>query len=347
MATVGVLIARRDAGNAVGWIFCLSPLLMMAGNFFGTYGEYALNTNPGAAPAGVIAGQLGTCWIIGMTLFATYVPLLFPDGRLPGPRWRPVAWLGALGLAGLWIGVMFGPTTLDAPLERFHNPIGVEGLQYVVFAGLALPVVMVLGIASMIVRYRRGDQVERAQLRWFVASVCAFALFDVLSILADATGLLTLPDFAFLVVLWLVPASVGIAILRYRLYDIDVIIRRTLAYGALIVALGAVYLVGVYAIGEVLRAATGSSGALAVTLSTLAVAAAFQPLRGRIQRAVDRRFYRAAYDGRAAVDAFSGTVQRQVDLDALTTELLHVIDTTVRPAHCSVWLQVPDSATAS
>ena len=278
-----------------------------------------------------------------MTLFASFVVLLFPDGHLPSRRWRPVVWVGAVSLACAWTGLLLAPGRLDAPLHRFHNPLGIQGFQYLAVAGVAIPFVMIAGLVAGVVRYRRGDPVERLQLRWFVASVCAFAASVVLSAVIEGLTGVSTPDYVFLAVLWLVPASVGVAILRYRLYEIDVIIRKTLIYAVLVVALALVYLGGISLMGWAFRSLTGQSGALAVTLSTLAVAAAFQPLRTRIQRAVDHRFYRRAYDATQTLDAFTGRLRDQIDLDSLHGEVLRTVESTVQPRHVSLWLR-PTSA---
>ncbi len=347
MATIGVLIVRRDPQNRVGWLFCASPFLMMAGNFASAYGEYALNTNPGVLPAGLVVAQLNWLWIYGMTLFASFVVLIFPDGHLPSRRWRPVAWLGAVALACLWTSVMFGAGRLDPPLDRFHNPFGIDGFQYLVVAGVALPVVMGLGIVSGVVRHRRGDPIERLQLRWFVAAVCSFgALVVSTAVFEGITGIGT-PDFVFLAGLWLVPASVGIAILRYRLYEIDVIIRKTLVYAALAATLALMYLGGISLTTWALRSVIGQSSALGVTLSTLAVAAAFQPLRTRIQRTVDHRFYRRNYDASKTLEAFSGRLREQIDLTALHSEVLGVVTDTVQPSHASLWIRPSEPKAAT
>ena len=343
MATIGVLIIRRDSQNRVGWLFCAAPLLMMAGNFFSLYGEYALNTNPGVLPAGVYAAQLSWLWIYGMTLFASYVVLLFPDGRLLTRRWRPVAWLGAVSLGCFWVGVMFAPSDIDAPLSRFRNPFGIDGAQYLLAAGVLLPIVMVLGIVSGVLRYRRGGLVERLQIRWFLTSVIAFAACVAGGAVLSAAAGIETPDAVFLTLLLMVPVSVGIAILRYRLYEIDVLIRKTLVYAGLVASLALVYLVGISVLGWAFRSLTGQSGALAVTLSTLAVAAAFQPLRGRIRRAVDHRFYRRTYDAAQTLDAFTGKLRDQIELDNLHDEVLVAVHATVQPRHASLWLRPKDT----
>ncbi len=273
-----------------------------------------------------------------MTLFASFVVLLFPDGRLLSRRWRPVAWLGVAALACLSTGVMLGVGRLDPPLHRYHNPFNIDGFQYLIVAGVALPVVMGLGIVSGIVRYRRGDPIERLQLRWFVTAVCGFGLFVVITVLLQVITGIGLPDFVFLAALWLVPVSVGIAILRYRLYGIDLIIRKTLVYAALAATLAVVYLGGISLTTWVFRSVTGQSGTLAVTLSTLAVAAAFQPLRTRIQRTVDSHFYRRSTTPRNRSNS-STTASVGDDMDALHTEVLGVVSETLQPSHTSLWLR--------
>jgi len=333
MATIGVLIVRRDAGNAVGWVFCAAPLLMMAGNFFGGYGEYALNTSRGSLPAGVVAGQLSVLWTMGVSLLVV-VPLLFPDGHLPDPRWRPVGWLAAISLGCIWAGLLFWPGPVGAPLQRYQNPLGIPGFDYLTGAVFLLPVLGAAGITAMVVRYRRGTHIQRLQLRWFFASALVFPTLLVISLLT-----IDLPAFVFLGALWLIPAAIGIAILRYRLYEIDVIIRRTVTYGVLVGILGAGYLAGIWLLGDVLRSLTGASGAVAVTLTTLAVWAGFQPLRRRVQRAVDHRFARRHYDADHALAGLSSRLRDRVELEAIEIELLELVDATLQPRHASLWLR--------
>ncbi|HYX84880.1 MAG TPA: hypothetical protein VE777_07905 [Gaiellales bacterium] len=326
MATLGVLIARREPRNPIGWIFCAVPVLVAlsvaAGGYGGWQGEQG-QPLPGAAVGNWIAKWP---WVCGLTSYALFVPLLFPDGRPPGPRWRlllradlaAVAWV--TGLAAF----------SDSP------PAAV-----VVSTGVVVAVLISAGLTSALVRYRRADATQRLQIRECVFAACAsFVGFIAISILSPHEGLYAL-NYALL------PLSVGLAMLRYRLYDVDVIIRRTLVYGCLVALLAAMYLAGVGLVGTLLRSLTGSSGTLAVTISTLAVVAAFQPLRSRIQRQVDRRFYRSSYDARAAVDTFSGRLRDEIDLDALSDELLAVVAGTVHPTHTSLWLRpvtIPERA---
>jgi hypothetical protein len=349
---VGLLITWRRAGNAIGW------LLLAIGLAWGladssTYSDYGVRLHPGSLPAAALPGAIGNAlWLPAIGLTGTFLILLFPDGHLPGRRWRWVAYASALVMCVGTLGLTFTPGDMaDAGYPGTTNPIGIDALggvlrsvQYVI---VLLPPAIAASAAGMIVRYRRSRGVERLQLRWLTAVAGAvaviYATVFALSVLvapnsnappawlaaAQAIGLMST---------CLIPIAIGFAVLRYRLYDIDVIIRRTLVYTALLASLAAVYVGGVAVLGMTFRAVTGLSSSLAVTVSTLAVAAAFQPLRRRIRRAVDRRFYRAAYDAQAAVDAFSGQLRQQIDLDVLADRLLATVRETVRPRSASVWL---------
>ena len=318
MATLGALIARREPRNPIGWIFCAAPGLVAVAIAAGTYAAWADDYHPGAFGSGAADWLSSWTWVAGLAAYALLVPLLFPDGRPPGPRWRHVvrADLVAIG----WIAVLAGGT--DSPP------------QPVVVATAALVAVLVAaGLASAVVRYRRAVRTQRIQIRECVFAACAaFIGFFAISVIAPYEALYAL-DYALL------PLSVGLAMLRYRLYDVDVIIRRTLVYAALVAVLAGLYLGGVTLVGALLRSIAGSSGAVAVTVSTLAVAGAFQPLRRRIQRTVDRRFFRSGYDAQGAVAAFSARAREQLDLDALCGELLQIVTGTVQPAHADVWLR--------
>jgi hypothetical protein len=310
---LGVLIARREPHNAVGWLFCAVPVGVLLGTVSGMYSESGL---PGGDAVGWFSNWT---WLIALLAYALFVPLLFPNGSVPGRRWRPVAWVDGFVLAGVFVAAA-------ADIE-------VLGVVFVVAAIALVPV----SLASVVVRYRRAESTERLQLRWCVFAVCAaFAGFILVSLLASVVEWV---QFLYIFVYALLPIAVAIAMLRYRLYEIDVIIRRTLTYALLVAALAVVYLVGVTAVGALLRQLTGSSSVLAVTLSTLVVALAFQPLRRRIQRAVDHRFARARYDANQAVEGFSGRLREQIDLDALSAELVAVVRRTVQPSQASLWLR--------
>jgi hypothetical protein len=318
MATLGVLIARREPRNAIGWIFCATPALVATAIATGTYTEWAHDMHPGAPGAAAANWVASWTWVVGLAAYALLVPLLFPDGRTPGPRWRYA--LRADLAAIVWIAVL--ASGFDSPPQPL-----------VVATGVLVAALIAAGLASAVVRYGRAPTTQRVQIRECVFAACAaFVGFFAISVLAPYEALYAL-DYALL------PLSVGLAMLRYRLYDVDVIIRKTLVYACLVGILAGVYLAGATLLGALLRNLTGSSGTVAVTLSTLAVAGAFQPLRRRIQGVVDRRFFRLGYDAPGAVAAFSARAREEIDLDALCGELLRIVSGTVQPAHAGVWLR--------
>ncbi len=313
MATLGVLIVRQHPRHPIGWLFCSTPLLILLSVASGVYSE---SSRPGSS----VGSWFGFAWALGLTSYALLVPLLFPDGRLlPGRRWLWVARADLVVITGAAIGLSAGV----APIAG-------------VFLVLTLALVVV-SVASLVVRYRRAEATERLQIRWVmfaaIGSVLGFATAAVLGTFTDAV------EYLFILVYALLPAAIAIAILRFRLYEIDVIVRRTLTYTCLVATLAVVYLGGVTLVGAALRHVTGASSTLAVTISTLAVAAAFQPLRRQIQRRVDQRFYRRSYDAHHAVSEFSGRLREQIDLDALSDELLAVVGRTVQPTSANLWLR--------
>jgi hypothetical protein len=349
---VGAVVASRRPGNAVGWIFCAIGLCGGAEIFTVEYGIYALVTNPGSLPAGVISTWIGTwVWLPSVTLTITFLLLLFPHGRLLSPRWRPVAWLAAVTVAGTVL-LAIVPWDLLNPGVPAQNPVGVESLRYL---GIAPPVPIfligipttLLSVASLVLRFKRSQSEERQQLKWFVYAgvLIVGVLFVPLLIPGAAASLLQL------FVMPLLPVAAGIAILRYRLYEIDLIINRTLVYGTLTVTLVAVYFGGIVllqGVGNVVlqvpfRALIGQESALAVVVSTLVIAALFNPLRSRIQSFIDRRFYRSKYDAAKTLEAFSAKLRDETDLDALSDDLVGVVRETMQPAHVSLWLR-PDTA---
>jgi hypothetical protein len=315
-AVLGILIARREPHNPVGWLFCAVPVGVLTGTVTGIYAE------SGHVGASVIGWFSSWTWLISLLSYALFAPLLFPDGRLPGRRWRFVAWIDAAALAGVFVAAAADLDAIGAP--------------FVVGCVALVPV----SLASVVVRYRRAEGTQRLQLRWCVFAACAgFAGFILVSLLASVVEWV---QFLYILVYALLPISIAVAMLRYRLYEIDVIIRRTLTYACLVAVLAAVYFAGVTLIGALLRELTGSSGVVAVTVSTLAVALVFQPLRRRIQRGVDHRFFRAGYDASQAVEAFSGRLREEIDLDALSAELLAVVSRTVQPTQSTLWLRPSD-----
>ena len=276
----------------------------------------------------------------------------FPDGHLLTPRWRWVAWISAAAIVVGTVSLTLTPGTMgNIGYPHTTNPLGISSLSTVIGIAHAsiilIPVCMALSALSLILRYRRSHGVERLQAKWLVAAAATVAL--IYAIVAPVSIALTLhsatpvwlsllQDIA-LFSFFLVPVAIGFAVLRYRLFEIDVIIQKTLVYATLVAMLALLYLGGIAALGWIARTATGQSGAIAVTLSTLAVAAAFQPLRTRIQRTVDRRFYRAKYDVAETLEAFSSGLRRQIDLDSLHADVLGIVGSTMHPSHVSLWLR--------
>jgi hypothetical protein len=342
--TVGAIIASQRPGNAVAWIFCAIGLCGGAEVFTVEYGIYALVTNPGSLPGGVMATWIGTwIWLPSVILAVTFLLLLFPHGRLLSPRWRPVAWLAAaatIASAGL---VALTPWDLLEPGVPAQNPFGIEVLRNVGVA-IAIPILVIgistiiLSVVSLVLRFRRSRGEERQQVKWFVyAGVLSVGTFLLPTF--DAASLLQL------VIMPLLPVAAGIAILRYRLYDIDVVINRTLVYGLLTAILALIYFGGVTTTLAIFRSLTGQQEQpqLAIVASTLVIAALFAPLRRGIQSFIDRRFYRRKYDARKTLESYSAKLRDETDLEALNNELVGVVGETMQPAHVSLWLR-PDRA---
>ena len=343
-AGVGTLIALRRPDNAVGWLLLGVAIAFAAGETGESYA--AEPSNPGRAWVGWLSGWTTNVWF---SLAVIFLPLLFPHGRLPSPRWRPVLLLGAGGLVLGAASSAFTPGIVELRQSSdIENPLGVAGglpeAAGVLGAVLAAVAIM-LAAASVVVRLRRARGAERQQVKWFayvcvLAAACLFVAMLFGSLLGDSAtaGFSAVPVVAWLSGLALLglglPAATGMAILRHRLYDVDVVIRRTVVYGALTATLGLSYL------GLVLLAglAVGDSG-LAVAASTLAVAALFRPARARIQAAVDRRFYRRRYDAAKTLEAFSARRRDQIDLEALVDDLRGVVRETLQPAHVTLWLR--------
>jgi hypothetical protein len=273
---------------------------------------------------------------VGTMPVATFMLLLFPDGRLPSPRWRPAAWLVAAALTLVFLHSAFAPGRIaDFPRD---NPLGLDGIagEIAGWLSLALPLVSVAAlasVASLVVRLRRSSGDERQQVKWLATGGAVLFVGIVASNVPGGPGLL-----AILLGQMAVAAAVGIAILRHRLYDIDVVINRTLVYGALTAALAAAYLGSVLLLQLALNPLTASSN-LAIAGSTLAVAALFQPARRRIQAIVDRRFFRRKYDAARTLERFGAQLRDEVDLDALGDDLRAVVTETMQPAHVSLWLR--------
>ena len=342
-SVVGAIIASRQPRNAIGWIFCGVGLVMGINSLAGGYAEYRLSGDPAPGSLAQTAAWFASwSWSILVYVPTSFLLLLFPDGRLPSSRWRPVAWCAAIGL----IGFLAGYTLEAGPLDDFPqilNPYGVDSLILDVVAvtgAILASASMVASAVSLIVRMRRAERAERQQIKWLayggaivVGAVFASGVISIWSgnvgIAVSSVGLLGVPIFT------------GVAIARYRLYDIDIVINRTLVYGALTAALVAVYFGGVATLQTLFRALSGQEQQpqLAIVVSTLAIAALFNPLRRRIQSFIDRRFYRSKYDARKTLEAFSAKLRDETDLDALRDDLVGVVRGTMQPAHVSLWLR--------
>jgi hypothetical protein len=341
LGTLGALVAARRPEHPVGWLFAGIGL---AGGFQLVAGNYAMAALadpalPAGAVAAVAAEQLRIAGL-GMLLA---VMLLFPTGRPPSRRWWLVGWLGLVGVAGYMArsGLEPGP---GEQLLGYDNPFGITGapalLQLVGAMEQLFYVAELAVIGSLVLRLWRARGVERQQLKWFVyAAVVALIVLVLANIfLYDLMEHGPLGSILWGAAPVALAVAVAVAVLRYRLYEIDRLVNRTLVYGLLTVLLGLVYAAGVFLLGYLLNPVDGSSE-LAVAASTLAVAALFGPARRRVQAAVDRRFDRRRYDAARTVAAFSARLRHQVDLDTLSAELLAVVDRTVQPAGASLWLR--------
>jgi hypothetical protein len=340
-SVVGVLIASRHPANAIGWVFLGAALAAGLANLGGGYAEYWLDSGKGSDALGqAAASYTNVSWVPFILVPPTFLLLLFPDGRLLSRRWRPVAWSAVLGIVGTTVagGLRSGPLE-DFP--ELANPFGVASPLLDALEGLAA-LLLVIGLfgsaVSLILRFRRAAGQQRQQIKWLaLAGAVAALTVPIASAGYDLWGEAATNIASMISVLGL-PVAAGIAILRHRLYDIDVVINRTLVYGALTATLAGVYLGSVLLLQLALSGVTEGSG-LAVAVSTLAAAAVFRPARTRIQGAVDRRFYRRKYDAERTLEAFSTRLRDEVELGVLRAELSAVVAETVQPAHVSLWLR--------
>ena len=342
-AALGALVASRRPANPIGWILCVSPLCLAFTELARNWYVHTLIAEPGSLPlASAFVWAANWAWIPGFMPLLTLLLLLFPDGRPPSRRFRMVGWLAGAAMGLLIVGYAFAPGPLE-DYPRVNNPIGLGGSAGDVlesFQGVGFPLFALAAIgslASLVVRFRRSHGVERQQLKWMAAAatlvVAAWlvnAFFDQV-VGEDISVILPLALLAL-------PAAAAIAILRYRLYDLGLVVNRTLVYGALSATLAGAYIGIVLLLQLALEPLTSDSG-LAIAGSTLAVAALFRPLRGRFQELVDRRFYRRRYDAARTVEGFSARLRDEVELDALSVELREVVRETVQPAHVSLWLR--------
>jgi hypothetical protein len=349
-STVGAIVASRRPENPVGWLLCLFALGESISHFSSQYAIYALLAQPDSLPAGEAMAWVSS-WLVFITIgFSVLYILLFPTGRLPSRRWRWVTWLT---VAFVLVGVMLGAFS-SGPVEGLgpiRNPLGIKGFSDVSHSIVFNMVALVLVVAaawSVFTRLRGAIGVERQQIKWFAYAAAATVMGLVLAyIIPDVIDVPLwferIGHAIFLLLIPAIPISIGIAILKYRLYDIDLLINRTLVYGSLTATLVALYFGGIVVLQRIFVALTGETSTLAVVASTLAIAALFNPLRRRIQSFIDRRFYRRKYDARKTLEAFSSTLRDETDLEALNDGLVGVVRETMQPAHTSLWLR-PDTA---
>jgi hypothetical protein len=340
-STVGAVAASYRPWNPVGWVLCSIGLVWGAAHFTSEYATYALLAAPGSLPAAEVAAWIYSwVWVPGLC-FIVFLPLLFPNGRLPSPRWRPFAWFSVL-LAGTGtILAAFSPG--PGVGLSIRNPFGMESLpnlseqlQALIFA------LIFVAAASLVMRLRHARGVDRQKIKWvaYAGALGGGASLPTYTVL-EAVDLRWLHMLGYMLALVGIvgfPTAVGIAMMRYRLYEIDILINRTLVYGTLTATLIAFYFVGIVVLQRLFVLLIGQQSTLAVVASTLLIAALFNPLRGSIQSFMDRRFYRRKYDARKTLETFSARLRDETDLEALSAGLVGVVRETMQPAHVSLWL---------
>jgi hypothetical protein len=348
---VGLLIARREPRNPIGWILLGIGLAWALSAALGGYAAYALAVRPGSLPGGAVADASSAwLWVPAVVPMGTFLLLLFPDGRPPSPRWRWVMWCAGAVMLAVALAITFQPRSLaEDGFPGVSNPLAVSALQPLLraFRSLlyAIPACFAASTAGLVVRFRRSRGIHRLQIKWLAAAGAAVAtVFAVALVASGGQGwgeptaggwTLAIQDTA-LASFALIPASIGIAILRYRLYDIDRLLKRTLTYTLLTALLVAVYILIVVGIGT----ATGrSDNPLIIAGATLAVAALFQPGRRRIQAVIDRRLYRSRYDAERVLGTFASRLRDELDLDTLSGELSAAAASAVQPSAVGVWIR--------
>jgi hypothetical protein len=344
-ATVGAVLASRRPAHPVGWLLLAFALSLTASAVIASYTAYGLLARPGALPAAAGVARYYPATGPAALALLGLVLLLTPTGSPPSPRWRWPVWVTAAAPVGLLLVVPWAPGRFEPRLLVASSPFNARALggALLVAVQVALAVTtlaLVVAGGSLVVRFRRARGTERQQLRWVALAAALMSLAAPVGLAALALGPPLLVDWAAVVCVVALPVAVGAAVLRYRLYDLDRIVSRTLAYGLLTLLLGGGYAAVVLGLGQLLP----QDSSLVVAAATLAVAAAFQPARRRVQALVDRRFNRRRYDATLTVQAFTDRLRQQVDLDALAAELLAVVDQTVQPTQSWLWLRPTHAA---
>jgi hypothetical protein len=362
---VGALIASKRPHNPIGWMCLVVGLFWMLMTLSEVYSAHGLAT-PGSVPFPVTIHALlySWLWVPTVGLLGIYLILLFPNGRLPSRRWRPLAWLSGAVIVVESVATFLTPGPLEG-LRGVQNPFGLEGQPWLASVGwLVLPLIplCMLGSAvSLVLRFRRSEGEVREQIKWlaFAASITGVVYLAIMSAgvinwlisapetpsdLGTQTWWGALLEDVMLLSFSGIPVAMGFAVLKYRLYDIDILINRAVVYGSLTAMLALVYLSGVATTQAIFRTLTRQEHQpqLAIVVSTLVIAALFNPFRRRIQGFIDRRFYRRKYDATKTLEAFSAKLRDETDLDALSDDLVGVVRETMQPAHVSLWLR-PDT----
>jgi hypothetical protein len=348
-ATVGAVLASRRPRHPVGWLLLGLGLSLTVHGVTYVYVRYGLLARPGALPATDYLAGFSAGTVVSWLACAGFVLLLTPTGKLPSPRWRWWARAAAAAPAIFVLGSAVDPAPLYPDYPTIGNPLAVPSdlvgpLRTATGVTLAITVLgLPIAATSLVVRFRRTRGIERQQLRWLALAAALAPLAVVVVVAGVEVGNWAVSNWAAGLYLALPPLATGAAILRYRLYDLDRIISRTLSYGLLTVLLGAGYVGIVLGLGQLL----GRDSSLVVAGATLVVAGIFQPARRRVQAAVDRRFNRRRYDAAQTIAAFSARLRQQVDLDSLTVELLAVVEQTMQPTQASLWLRPPHAASTA
>jgi hypothetical protein len=351
---LSALIISRQPRNAIGWLLMIPPLALVLQAPFEPYLTDWLTSSPTASlPLLIFLWFSNWSWIL-LIIPLLLIPLLFPTGRPPSPRWRWVFYYAVVLFAAFLVIATFGKEISDiGGTVSFPNPIGFIPIS--VLNGLILPwliglsILAVLCAVSLFVRYRRASLVEREQIKWLLYAFAVFVVIYVPSLILNSqmsARISEIWEIFFVLSILTIPIAIAIAILRYRLWDIDLIIRRTLVYGGLTLTLAAVYFGSVVLLQALFQRFAGEQSTVAIVLSTLLIAALFNPLRRRIQRDIDQRFYRKKYDAQRTLEAFTASLRDQVELEQLASQLVVVVQETMQPEHVSLWLQKPSHKTA-
>jgi hypothetical protein len=345
-STMGLVVTLNHPRNPVGWVFLFVGFTATVGFFTSSYAFRSLQMENGLPLGWFLEWVSSWAWFPGIGLLITFALLLFPNGSVPSRRWR---WVPRYAVVHIAI-VTTAMALIPGPMEPFDpilpsniNPFGWEAagptleLLEGIFFSLT-PLLALTCMASLVVRYRRASYQERHQIKWFAFSGAGLIFIMVFENVVDSVIGDRLGELVFLVGMIFPAVGAGIGILKYRLYDIDLVINRTLVYGALTTILAGTYF-GIVVILQGLLANVAAESDIVIAASTLAVAALFRPLRSRVQSFIDHRFYRRKYDAAATLGRFSVRLRDQVDLDALQQELLTVVGTTMQPAHATLWLR--------